>query len=51
MVVIEEEKAKKEEKGDDDVRIDEKGGKGDDRFDECPDLTLDVLKNIINDDY
>ncbi|VDN93158.1 unnamed protein product [Brugia pahangi] len=31
------------------VGIDEKGGRKDDGFDECPDLTPDILKNIIND--
>ncbi|VDK79143.1 unnamed protein product [Litomosoides sigmodontis] len=29
--------------------VDEKGGKTDDGLDECPDLTPDVLKNILND--
>lgn len=28
---------------------DEKGGKADGGLDECPDLTPDILKNILND--
>nr|CDP90596.1 Bm7957 [Brugia malayi] len=37
------------EGGNSTVGIDEKGGRKDDGFDECPDLTPDILKNIIND--
>ncbi|CAG9536040.1 unnamed protein product [Cercopithifilaria johnstoni] len=37
--------------GGDDIGIDGKGGKRDNELDECPDLTPDILKNIIYDGY